>query len=366
MKLATPKQLKERWLTPQGKKVRQQIIDHIQEDNWERFLEEFPFVEEIGNRRDLRFVNLFKADLKRANFWRADLRGAHFEGTDLRQAHFVRANLRKTHFGGADLKGSTLWGADLRGAHFGGTNLAGTILRRANLGETDLKESILLYCQLIGTDLSGADLTNAYIYGISTWDIKINKKTKMKNLIISKDPLITVDDIEIAQFIYMISNNKKIRNIIDSMRTKGVLILGSFDDKTKPILNKLTEILSENNLIPMIFYFKKPKNLTLMDTVKTMALLSRFVIIDLSVRSGQLYEVGKLVDNIKVPYATIAFEGTKVSAMLSELNNFYWYRENYFPYPKKEWEKRLPILIKNEIIPWADDKNEELHKKNMR
>jgi len=34
---ATPKQLKERWLTSEGKEVRQQIIDHIREDNWERF-----------------------------------------------------------------------------------------------------------------------------------------------------------------------------------------------------------------------------------------------------------------------------------------------------------------------------------------
>lgn len=27
--MATPQQLKERWLTPKGKKVRQQIIEHI-------------------------------------------------------------------------------------------------------------------------------------------------------------------------------------------------------------------------------------------------------------------------------------------------------------------------------------------------
>ena len=33
--MATEKQLKERWLTYEGKKVSQQIIKHIKEDNWE-------------------------------------------------------------------------------------------------------------------------------------------------------------------------------------------------------------------------------------------------------------------------------------------------------------------------------------------
>ncbi len=55
--MATPQQLRARWLTPKGKKVRQEIIDHIREDNWKRFLRGFPFVDEIEYRRDLRFIN---------------------------------------------------------------------------------------------------------------------------------------------------------------------------------------------------------------------------------------------------------------------------------------------------------------------
>ena len=182
----------------------------------------------------------------------------------------------------------------------------------------------------------------------------------MKNLIMSKYPLITVDDIEIAQFIYLILNNEKISKIITSMRTKGVLILGSFDDKSMPVLNKLTEILSKYDLVPMIFYFKAPKEHRFMETVRTMALLSKFVIVDLSKRSGQLYEIAKLVDNIKVPYATIAVEGTKVSGMLEDLHDYYWYRKEYFPYPENGWENQLPELVKDKIIPWADEINNKL------
>ena len=35
--MSTEKQLKERWETPEGKKVRQQIIDNSN-SNWERYL----------------------------------------------------------------------------------------------------------------------------------------------------------------------------------------------------------------------------------------------------------------------------------------------------------------------------------------
>jgi len=76
----TEKQLKERWLTPEGKKVKKQIIEHIKESKWERFLVEFPFVEEIENKKDLRFIDLSSADLRGANLVEVDLRGAYLWG----------------------------------------------------------------------------------------------------------------------------------------------------------------------------------------------------------------------------------------------------------------------------------------------
>ena len=39
---------------------------------------------------------------------------------------------------------------------------------------------------------------------------------------------VTTDDIEVAQFLYLLINNKKIRNVIDTITSKVVLILGRF------------------------------------------------------------------------------------------------------------------------------------------
>lgn len=63
---ATEEQLIERWLTPEGKKIRKKIIEHIREGSWKKFLKEFPFVKEIPYRRDLRLINLKGANLEGA------------------------------------------------------------------------------------------------------------------------------------------------------------------------------------------------------------------------------------------------------------------------------------------------------------
>jgi uncharacterized protein YjbI with pentapeptide repeats len=53
--------------------------------------------------------------------------------------------------------------------------------------------------------LGGADLTGCVVYGISAWGVQLNAETPQQGLIISLrgEPAITVDHLEVAQFIYM-------------------------------------------------------------------------------------------------------------------------------------------------------------------
>jgi hypothetical protein len=61
---------------------------------------------------------------------------------------------------------------------------------------------------------------------------------KQRNLVITPEhePEITVDNIEVAQFIYLMLNNQKIREVIDTITSKAVLILGRFTEERKPVL----------------------------------------------------------------------------------------------------------------------------------
>jgi len=392
MAIATEEQLRERWLTPEGKKVRKKIIDHIRGENWEKFLLEFPFVKEIVNGRDLRFINLKEANLvganlvganllgaylRETNLWGADLWRANLVGAFLREANLMGAYLEEAFLAGAFLGGANLWGANLWGANLVGANLLGAYLEEAdlrgadlrgadffgaNLERANLERANLSSCHLIRTDISGADLTDAYIYGISTWDIKTDKKTIMKNLIISKDPLITVDDIEIAQFMNLIINNKKITNIITSMRTKAVLILGSFRKENKQTLDLIKQIVLKNkeSYIPIVFDFN-PSNLqTLTDTIRVLSLLSRFTIIDITEPAGQLIELGRF-DELRVPYAIILSERAKhISGPVEKhVLNEWCYKESLILYSADNKKKELDELINNGIAVWAEEKNKE-------
>ena len=356
--MATEKQLKQRWDNKKGKAAIKQILAHIRDDKWEEYLKGLPFVEEVENGKDLRFINLRDNGLKNNSIreaflsgnyidesivlsdtlWKANLEGADLRGADLSRAFLVGgnlrganlsganlcravlwgadlsgANLKETHLGAATLTGADLSGADLSGAFIGRANLnsanfeganlseailAGSDLLRTNLSRATLREANLSSCRLIKTNISGADLTYSYVYGLSIWDVETDKNTIMKNLVISKNPRITVDDIEIAQFINLIRNNKKFRNIITTMRTKVVLILGSFcnDNKNKitpvKVLYKIKEELIEKNYIPVVFDYDPSNKLDLFNNVKALALLSSFIIIDLSTPAGQLTEIG--------------------------------------------------------------------------
>jgi len=81
-----------------------------------------------------------------------------------------------------------------------------------------------------------ANLTGCQIYGISAWDVQLERAIQL-DLIITPTtvPAITVDNLEVAQFIYLLFNNKKIRDVIETVGKKVVLILGSFTPDRKAI-----------------------------------------------------------------------------------------------------------------------------------
>jgi hypothetical protein len=65
-------------------------------------------------------------------------------------------------------------------------------------------------------------------------------------LVITPDePAITVDNIEVAQFVYLMLNNQKVRDVINSITSKAVLILGRFTQERKPVLEALREELRQ-------------------------------------------------------------------------------------------------------------------------
>ena len=53
-------------------------------------------------------------------------------------------------------------------------------------------------------------------------------------------------------------NNQKVREVIDTITSKAVLILGRFTDERKAVLDALRDELRKRDYLPILFDFEKP------------------------------------------------------------------------------------------------------------
>jgi hypothetical protein len=160
---------------------------------------------------------------------------------------------------------------------------------------------------VVDTNLAGADLTGCRIYGVSAWGLKL-EGAKQQNLIITPEhaPVITVDDIEVAQFIYLMLNYQKIRDVIDTVTSKAVLILGRFTSKRKTVLDALREELRKRDYLPILFDFEKPRSRDTDETITLLARMARFIIADISDAKSVLQELRAIVPDLpSVPVQSI-------------------------------------------------------------
>jgi hypothetical protein len=181
-------------------------------------------------------------------------------------------------------------------------------LQNANLSGADLSGANLNRTELIGTDMNHADLTGSSIYGIAAWDVKLTSDTRQENLIITPpgEPIITVDNIKIAQFIYLLLNNEEVRHVIDTITSKAVLILGRFTPERKIILDRIREELRSRGYLPIMFDFEKPKSRDTIETIRTLAGMSKFIIADVTDAKSVVQELQAIVpDYPSVPVRLI-------------------------------------------------------------
>ena len=118
---------------------------------------------------------------------------------------------------------------------------------------------------------------------------------------------VTVDNLKLAQFIYLLLSNQEIRDVIDTITSKAVLILGRFTPERKAVLDAVrTELREKYNYTPIVFDFDKPANKTVADTVRLLANMARFVIVDLTEATSANFEVG-MITNLGLRRLPIAF-----------------------------------------------------------
>lgn len=210
---------------------------------------------------------------------------------------------------------------------------------------------------LTGATVDNAVFSRCKVFGVSAWALK-GTPAGQQDLDISEieEPSVTVDDLEVAQFIHLLLNNEKIRGVIDTITSKVVLVLGAFSDARKPTLHLLRDELRQRNLTPVVFDFDPAEQQSINDTVSMLARMARFVIIDLTDPRMTPMELGEIAD-YGVPIQPLILHGQAEISGLAEKR----YRRHWLlPLFRYRDDEHLVASLDEKVVGPADEKRREL------
>lgn len=248
---------------------------------------------------DLESVNLENSNCSFSNFTKATLNNVNFTSANLINTTMIDCSCINSKFIDTSLVQNLAGGSNFHSSDFTGSKIVIT-----NLIDCNLQETKFVNCFLNGSNLSRSNLDNSIIkdstiYGVSAWDISTEGSTQ-ENLTITNhynDSVLSVDDLEIANFIYLISNNNKVADAIDNITTKVVLILGRFTPERLETLKYIKSVLKKKNYVPVLFDFEKPDRRDLTETIGIIGRMSKFVVADLTDAKSIPQELSELIPN---------------------------------------------------------------------
>jgi hypothetical protein len=202
----------------------------------------------------------------------------------------------------------------LEGISAYGANLQGADLANARIADSDFS-----LVTLVNAKLEDAVIRNTRVFGISAWAIRGTLKLQNELVITPEDQArITVDDLEVANFIYLLLNNEKIRGVIETIGRKGVLVLGRFTER-KHVLEAIKKEVQRLQLLPIVFEFERPTDRDFTETVMTLAGMSRFIVADITAPKSVPLEAQVVVPNYMVPFVPLIQEGEQPFSMFEDL-----------------------------------------------
>jgi hypothetical protein len=225
-----------------------------------------------------------------------------------------RTSLRYADLSWADLKGAQLFGADLDSARLRGTDLR----------DADLRQAVFVL-----TDMAQSDLRRAHVFGASVWRCDLSH-SRQQDLVITDfvgegGVTVTVDNIEVAQFVYLLLRSRSLRDVIDTITSKVVLLLGRFSPKQKRLLDHLRAGLRRMGYVPLLFDFERPVSRDFTETIGTLAHLARFIIVDITDARSVPQELEAIIPRLRhVPVQPLLRTGGKAYGLFADYSAYPW------------------------------------------
>lgn len=295
-----------------------------------------------------------------------------FAGYNLSYMNLNRITARNSHFIHCFLVGSDLHFSDIcfsffQNCSFVGASLAVTKIGSAEFYACDFTDADLSYCSaeetsflgsrfistklsnmsLVKTDFTDTIIDKARVYGVSAWDLILNGSRQSNIYIEEEGTSITVPTIELAQFISLLVNNSKIRDVIDTITSKVVLILGRFTEERKAILDTIKEELQNRGYLPVLFDFEGPSSRNVTETIITLASLAKFVVADISSPKSIPQELTSIIPQFpSLPVQPIIEKTQREYGMFEHFKAFPWVLDQV-PYDEDNIHSLVEIIVSN-------------------
>ncbi len=295
-----------------------------------------------------------------------------FTGYNLSYMNLNRITARNSYFIRCFLAGSDLHFSDIcfsffQNCSFEGASLAVTKIGSAEFHECDFTNADLSYCSaeetnfsgskfistklsnmsLVKTDFTDTVIDEARVYGVSTWDLVLDGSRQSNIYIEEEGTSITVPTIELAQFISLLVNNSKIRDVIDTITSKVVLILGRFTEERKAVLDIIKEELQNRGYLPVLFDFEGPNSRNVTETIITLASLAKFVVADISSPKSIPQELTSIIPQFpSLPVQPIIEKTQREYGMFEHFKAFPWVLEQV-SYDEDDIRSLVEIVTKN-------------------
>ena len=137
-----------------------------------------------------------------------------------------------------------------------------------------------------------------------------------------------------------------------------MLLLGRFTEGRMVVLERLQEKLRDLGFVPMVFNFDKPETKDFTETVRLLASLSKFVIVDITNPRSAPLELQATVPDYMVPFVPILQQGEEPFSMFVDLQNKYdWVLRPVVRYSSVD---RLIEVLEDKVVRRAEAKFRKL------
>jgi uncharacterized protein YjbI with pentapeptide repeats len=317
-------------------------------DEWNRFRKTYPNEPLVLSGVDFEGADLSGYNLRDVQIVACDLSNVGLRHAKLNGARFGNVVLNEADLFDAQCDGGFFWNVRAKNANCEAASFANATLHEVSFESCRFVHAVLFEARLSDSRFTGSDFTKAWfgrasavkvnfnntllvdcdIHGFSIWDASLVGALQ-KDLVITDgtpgDPRVTVDDIELGQFLYLLLNNKNIQRAIDTITSKVVLILGRFTPERKAILDAVRNELRKRDYLPVLFDFEKPSSRDITETVSTLAHMARFVIADITDARSIPQELMAIVPALpSVPVQPLLLTSQREYGMFEHFKRFPW------------------------------------------